>query len=60
MKKGAIGIGEQKFKVECDSKHIARLAELAQEYDVPILMHFAHGNYNIGIERFHKILEKFP
>ena len=60
LKKGAVGIGEQKFKVECDSKHIERLAELAQEYDVPILMHFEHGNYNIGIERFHKILEKFP
>ena len=60
LKKGAVGIGEQKFKVECDSKHIGRIAELAQEYDVPILMHFEHGNYNLGIERFHKILEKFP
>ena len=39
LKKGAVGIGEQKFKVECDSKHIQRIAELAQEYDVPVLMH---------------------
>jgi hypothetical protein len=23
-------------------------------------MHFEHGNYNTGIERFHTILEKFP
>ena len=60
LKKGAVGIGEQKFKVECDSKHIQRIAELAQEYDVPVLMHFEHGNYNTGIERFHTILEKFP
>ncbi len=60
LKKGAVGIGEQKFKVECDSKHIQRIAELAQEYDVPVLMHFEHGNYNTGIERFHSILEKFP
>ena len=48
LKKGAVGIGEQKFKVECDSKHIQRIAELAQEYDVPVLMHFEHGNYNTG------------
>ena len=60
LEKGAVGIGEQKFKVECDSKHIQRIAELAQEYDVPVLMHFEHGNYNTGIERFHTILEKFP
>ena len=43
LKKGAVGIGEQKFKVECDSKHIERIAELAQEYDVPVLMHLEHG-----------------
>jgi predicted TIM-barrel fold metal-dependent hydrolase len=60
LKKGALGIGEQKFRVDCDSKHIERIAELAQEYDVPVLMHFEHENYNTGIERFHKILEKFP
>ena len=60
LKKGAIGIGEQKFRVECDSKHIERIAEVAQEYDVPILMHFEHENYNTGIQRFHKILKKFP
>ena len=60
LKKGAVGIGEQKFRVECDSRHIQRIAELAREYDVPVLMHFEHGNYNTGIERFHKILEKFP
>ena len=60
LKKGAVGIGEQKFRVNCDSKHIQRIAELAREYDVPVLMHFEHGNYNTGIERFHKVLEKFP
>ncbi len=60
LKKGAVGIGEQKFRVDCDSKHIERIAELALEYAVPILMHFEHGNYNTGIDRFHKILEKFP
>lgn len=60
LKAGAIGIGEQKFFVDCDSKHIELVASLAQEYDVPLLMHFQHGKYNTGFERFHKVLEKFP
>jgi len=60
LKAGAIGIGEQKFPVECDSPHIHRIAEIAQEYDVPVLMHFEHKAYNMGIERFHTVLEKFP
>lgn len=60
LKRGAIGIGEQKFNVPCDSPHIEKIAELAQEYGVPVLMHFQHNAYNTGIERFHTILEKFP
>lgn len=60
LKGGAIGIGEQKFKVACDSKELHGVAELAQEFGVPVLMHFQHEVYNTGIERFHKVLEKFP
>lgn len=60
LKQGAIGIGEQKFNVACDSPHIERIAELAREYQVPVLMHFQHNVYNTGIERFHTVLEKFP
>jgi predicted TIM-barrel fold metal-dependent hydrolase len=60
LKAGAIGIGEQKFFVDCDSKHIELVAALAREYDVPVLMHFQHGKYNTGFERFYKVLEKFP
>jgi uncharacterized protein len=60
LKLGAIGIGEQKFKVACDSTEFQRIAEIAQEFQVPILMHFMHNQYNTGIERFHKVLEKFP
>jgi predicted TIM-barrel fold metal-dependent hydrolase len=60
LKKGAIGIGEQKFPVDCDSEHIELIASIAQEYDVPVLMHFEYKKYNFGIDRFHKILEKFP
>jgi predicted TIM-barrel fold metal-dependent hydrolase len=60
LKLGARGIGEQKFGVECDSVHIERVAEVAQEHGVPVLLHFWDGDYNRGFARFHKILEKFP
>lgn len=60
LNKGAIGIGEQKFPVDCDSEHIVKVAEIAKEFDVPVLLHFEHEKYNFHIERFHKILERFP
>jgi predicted TIM-barrel fold metal-dependent hydrolase len=60
LKAGAIGIGEQKFPVECDSKHIRLVAEIAQEFSVPVLLHFQHKTYNLSFERFHKILEQYP
>jgi Predicted metal-dependent hydrolase of the TIM-barrel fold len=60
LKGGAIGIGEQKFPVACDSVHIQKIAELAAEFQVPVLMHFEHEKYNLGFERFYKILEKYP
>jgi len=60
LRLGAIGIGEQKFRVACDSPEFQQVAELAQEFGVPILMHFMHDRYNTGIERFDKVLEKFP
>jgi predicted TIM-barrel fold metal-dependent hydrolase len=60
LKLGAIGIGEQKFEIDCDSVWLRQVAELAQEFNVPVLMHFQHAKYNTGIERFHKVLETFP
>ena len=60
LKRGAIGIGEQKFRVSTDGRHFERIARLAEEFSVPVLMHFQHGVYNLGIENFHKTLEKFP
>ena len=60
LKMGAIGIGEQKFHVECDSPAIHMVAEVAEAFGVPVLMHFQHGEYNMGIERFHTVLEKHP
>ncbi|HXB72116.1 MAG TPA: amidohydrolase family protein [Candidatus Acidoferrales bacterium] len=60
LKAGAIGIGEQKFHVECDSKSMQLVASIAAHHGVPVLMHFQHETYNLGFERFHKMLEKFP
>lgn len=60
LRMGARGIGEQKFKVACDSKEMELVYSIAQEFDVPVLLHFQHETYNMGFGRFHKILEKFP
>ena len=60
LKSGAIGIGEQKFRVGCDAPPIELIAEIAQSYGVPVLMHFQHATYNTGIENMPKTLKKFP
>jgi predicted TIM-barrel fold metal-dependent hydrolase len=60
LKAGAIGIGEQKFQLEIDSRAIVQVAEIAQEFNVPVLLHFQFGRYNTSYERFPKILERFP
>lgn len=60
LKKGAIGIGESKFNLPCDSTDMQALYEVAQAYDVPILMHFQYETFNTGFENFGKMLEKYP
>lgn len=60
LRLGAIGIGEQKFHLDCDSPPLERIAEIAREFHVPVLLHFQHDAYNTRIENFHRILEKFP
>lgn len=60
LKKGAVGIGELKFNLPCDSPPMVRIFELAKAYEVPVLIHFQHGMYNQGFDRFHTILERFP
>lgn len=59
LKLGAVGIGEQKFSVECDSAASLKMYDLARAYKVPVLLHFQHKTYNLGFERFHKVLEKY-
>ena len=60
LKLGACIIAEQKFMVECDSEASQKLYELAAAYNVPILLHFQYKTYNLGYERFYKMLEKHP
>jgi predicted TIM-barrel fold metal-dependent hydrolase len=60
LKTGAIGIGEQKFPVDADSVHIQKIATIAREFRIPVLLHFEHGRYNLGLDKFHKILDKYP
>ena len=60
LKKDARGIGEQKFHLEVDSKGMQLVYQIAREFDVPVLMHIQHNTYNLGFERLHKMLEKYP
>ena len=60
LKMGAKGIGEQKFGVESDSKHIDLIADIAHHFDVPVLLHFQHETYNLNFQNFHRILERHP
>jgi predicted TIM-barrel fold metal-dependent hydrolase len=60
LKMGAVIIGESKFGVECDSPEIQRIYKLAEAYNVPMLLHFQHQMYNYGLDRFYKMLEKYP
>ncbi|MGH8020688.1 MAG: amidohydrolase family protein [Opitutaceae bacterium] len=60
LEKGAIGIGELKNNVECDSPYMQRVAELARAYHAPMLIHFEEGRFNSGFPRFARMLEKYP
>jgi len=60
LRAGALGIGEQKFMVDADSRAVAMVAEVAQEFGVPVLLHFQFGRYNTGFEKFPRIVERFP
>ncbi len=60
LKMGAIGIGEQKFPVEADSKYIDLVATIAREYQVPVLLHFEYKHYNLDFENFAKVLARHP
>jgi predicted TIM-barrel fold metal-dependent hydrolase len=48
LKRGARIIAEQKFSLPSDSPDIQKFAEVAREFQVPILLHFQVGEYNLG------------
>ncbi|HTL27735.1 MAG TPA: amidohydrolase family protein [Tepidisphaeraceae bacterium] len=60
LKKGAVGIGESKFNLPCDSQEMQVLYQLAADYQVPILMHFQYETFNTGFENLEKMLKKYP
>jgi predicted TIM-barrel fold metal-dependent hydrolase len=60
LKMGALGIGEQKFHVDCDSSYMQLVFTIAQEHRVPVTIHLQHDTFNLHIERLHTMLDKFP
>lgn len=60
LERGAIGIGESKFHLEVDSPPMIRIYEVARAYKVPVLLHFQYRTFNLGFERFYKVLDMFP
>lgn len=60
LRAGAIGVGELKDRIACAGPEMARVAEVAREFEVPMLIHFQDGLFNDGFADFHRVLEKFP
>ncbi len=57
--RGALGIGEMKFHVAVDSPEMHRVYKLAEELQVPVLIHFEYETYNTGLERFETVLKAY-
>lgn len=60
LEEGACVIGEMKYGLACDDPRMKRIYEVAQAWNVPVLLHWQHDRYNLGFERFHKVLEAYP
>jgi len=60
LKQGAVCIGEQKFNLPVESKEMEMIYALAQEFSVPVVMHFQFETFNTGYERFGDVLKKWP
>lgn len=64
---GAIGLGEMKSHVACDSPEMGAVYRLAAEMGVPVLIHFSdfsqfagEGTWNGGIIRFPAVVKANP
>src|SRR5712692_1345098 len=60
LRAGAVGIGEVKLPLECDSSKMDVIYEVARAWSVPVLIHFQHGRFATHFERFHKVAAKYP
>lgn len=60
LRLGAHVIGESKFGVQCDSPEMQKIYQLAEVYNVPVLMHWQYTMYNHDFDKFYKMLEKYP
>jgi predicted TIM-barrel fold metal-dependent hydrolase len=60
LRRGAVMIAEQKFGLACDSPEMQLIFQIAQDHRVPVLMHWQFERFNLGFERFHRMLEKYP
>ncbi len=60
LEAGASGIGEMEFQIDCDSPKMEVVYKLAEEFRVPVLLHFEFGASNTGFERFPRVVAKYP
>ena len=63
LENGGIGIGEQKFPVAADGPEMRDVFELAEEFRVPVLMHFEESgslHVNTGFQNLPKVFSRHP
>jgi predicted TIM-barrel fold metal-dependent hydrolase len=60
LKGGAIGIGELKHAVMVDGTEMKRVYDVANDFKVPVLIHFQEGAFNSGIRRMPALLKAYP
>ena len=60
LRAGAVGIGEVKLPLECDSSKMEVIYEVARAWGVPVLIHFEYGRFATRFERFHRMAVKYP
>jgi len=53
-------LNDRPFNLPVESKEMEAIYAIAQEFDVPIVMHFQYEMFNTGYERFGKVLAKYP
>ena len=59
IEKGAKLIGEIKYDMPGDSPELWAYAEIAQQYKIPILIHF-ENQYGVHLDEFETTLKRFP